>query len=55
MLWALWVWMLKALEGPFDATRDRDIAGVVSVVKNEGETAMLFGIPIDAGGFVEWL
>jgi hypothetical protein len=37
MLGALRGRMLKSLEGPFDA------------VKDEGETAVLFGVPIDAG------
>jgi hypothetical protein len=35
--------------GPFNAPGDRNIAGAIDAVKNEGETAALFGLPIDVG------
>jgi hypothetical protein len=52
MLGALRGRMLKALEGPFDVAGNRNVSGAINAVKNEGETAVLFGVPIDAG-FVE--
>ena len=49
-----WWLMFKVLEGAFDVAGDGYIAGPVNVVEGEGETAILFGVPIDAG-FVEQL
>jgi hypothetical protein len=44
-----WCCMFKALEGSFDVARDGNIAGAVNIVESKGETAILFGVPIDAG------
>ena len=50
MLWVGRCRMLKSLEGAFDVARDGDVAGSVNVVKSERESAVLLGVPIDAGG-----
>ena len=42
--------MIEAFEGACDVARDGNGAGAVNVIEGKGDSTVLFGVPIDAGG-----